>query len=206
MQIVANLTTSISDASQFINTFPEIDNSQSNGLYSNDKAHHELYQKILDLPLDNVKAICPYSTKLARDNAWGFNYTQQVIFEYKRFLFLLVAAGHKVSPSDQIDQAWHSHMLYSHRYWEDFCNNTVKKQLHHWPSEGDKEFYDWYRMTINSYIRFFKKTPPENIWINPDVRYRTKTNFVRIDRQNNWIFPKPNLTRYIKKILENIGL
>lgn len=171
------------------------------GLLSNEKKHFELYQKILNYPFDNINAIAPFSSRLAVDNAWSIDYTKHVIVEYKRFLFLMLVAGHKVAPSDQIDQAWHLHILSSYAYWEDFCGNTVHKKLHHWPAEGDREFHDWYRMTINSYIRFFGHCPPENIWVSAQIRLTTKTGFIRVDNEKNWIVKKPFLIIHLKNYL-----
>ena len=170
-------------------------------LLSDNKKLFDFYKKILSYPLDNVNAISPFSSRLAVDNVWCIDYTKQVIVEYKRFLFLMLVAGHKVAPSDQIDQAWHLHILSSYAYWEDFCGNTVHKKLHHWPAEGDREFHDWYRMTINSYIRFFGHCPPENIWVNPQTRLTAKTRFIRVDNEKNWIVKIPFLIIYFKSHL-----
>lgn len=175
------------------------------GEYLSNKKHADLYQEIVDFPLDNKEAKVPFSVRLAIDNVWSLDYTHQVIVEYKRFLFLMVAAGHKCAPSDQVDQAWHQHMLYSHSYWEKFCTNTVHKQLHHWPAEGNTEFYDWYGKTVDSYIKFFGHRPPENIWIDPVVRLNSKTHFIRIDQEENWIIPKWNLIKDVKNAFKQIG-
>jgi hypothetical protein len=178
----------------------EIYTPNKTGVYSNDKKHHELYQKIMDFPLDNTKSVTSFSARLARDNVWSLGYAEQVIEEYRRFLFLMIASEHKVSPSDQIDQAWHLHMMFSHNYWDEFCDKTVQKKLHHWPDEGGGEYRDWYRMTINSYIGFFWLRLPENIWTDPDVRFKTRLCFIRIDREDNWVIPKLNVTDCLKSL------
>ncbi len=41
--------------------------------------------------------------------------------EYRRFAFLAATAGHPVTPSDAVDQAWHLHLTYSRDYWDRFC-------------------------------------------------------------------------------------
>lgn len=206
MQTAIDLAESRSEFCKYSYSHLEIDKPKKMGLYSDDKNHHKQYQKIMDFPLDNKKAVIQFSARLAMDNVWSFDYTTQVIKEYKRFLFLMMAADHKVSPSDQIDQAWHLHMMYSNDYWEEFCGNTVNKKLHHWPDEGGGEYRDWYKMTINSYIRFFGRHPPENIWTAPEKRFKTRTWFIRVDREKNWIVPKPKGMSYIKKIIQNLGL
>ncbi|MEZ6192343.1 MAG: hypothetical protein R3C45_13785 [Phycisphaerales bacterium] len=48
-----------------------------------------------------------------------------MVNEYRRFCYLAIAAGHTVTPSDEVDQAWHLHLLYTRDYWEDFCPNVL---------------------------------------------------------------------------------
>ena len=59
-----------------------------------------------------------------------------MISEYRRFVFLALAAGHPVTPSDQVDQAWHLHLLYTNSYWNRFCGETLGRRLHHGPTQG----------------------------------------------------------------------
>ncbi|MEK6230809.1 MAG: hypothetical protein N2A42_03075 [Luteolibacter sp.] len=33
--------------------------------------------------------------------------------EYKRFVALAMLAGHPVTPSEEVDQAWHLHLVYT---------------------------------------------------------------------------------------------
>lgn len=76
----------------------------------------ELYQRIQAFPLDTADARLPFSQRLARDNGWTIEYTHRVIDEYKKFIFLAVVAEHPVTPSDQVDQVWHLHLLYTRSY------------------------------------------------------------------------------------------
>ena len=66
----------------------------------------ELYQNIQKFSLDDADAVLSFTQRLAKDNGWTIEYTQRVINEYKKFAFLAVIAGHPVSPSSQVDQAW----------------------------------------------------------------------------------------------------
>ena len=65
-----------------------------------------LHERIESYSPDEPGADFPYSARLARDNDWSPDYTQRVVEEYKRFAYLAMAAGHPVTPSDQVDQAW----------------------------------------------------------------------------------------------------
>lgn len=90
-----------------------------------------------------------------------------MIEEYKKFVFLGMAAGHRVTPSDEVDQAWHLHMIYTVNYWEEF-HKLLPRKFHHGPTKGgkaeDEKYDDWYSKTKESYERLFGETPPIDIW------------------------------------------
>ncbi|MEO1295024.1 MAG: hypothetical protein AAFW75_04335 [Cyanobacteria bacterium J06636_16] len=109
----------------------------------------ELYEKIQTFTIDRPDVEFPFSQRLARDNNWSLDYAEQAIDEYKKFIFLSVAAGHPVTPSDQVDQVWHLHLTYTRSYWGDLCQQILPEPLHHDPTLGgdaeDDKFWDWYR-------------------------------------------------------------
>src|SRR5262245_3059181 len=121
--------------------------------------HVDLWKKVEQFQLDTAAAELPFSARLARENNWSPIYAQRVIAEYKRFAFLAVAAGHPVSPSEDVDQAWHLHLTYSESYWKQFCPEVLGRPLHHQPTKGGcderEKFGDWYRRTLASYREFF---------------------------------------------------
>lgn len=161
----------------------------------------ELYERIQSFSFEQLEAQLPFGKRLARDNGWSLNYAQQVIEEYKKFTFLAVAAGHPVTPSDQVDQAWHLHLSYTRSYWEEFCPKVLQMSLHHDPTVGgeaeNQKFVDWYGKTLESYDRFFGQAPPGNIWSTPEVRFGQDLQFVRLNTQQNWVIPKIQIARKI---------
>ena len=78
----------------------------------------------------------------------------RAIEEYKRFVFLAMAAGHPVTPLDEVDQVWHLHLCYTRSYWEDLCGEVLRAPLHHGPTRGGAaeraRFDDQYRRTLAS--------------------------------------------------------
>jgi uncharacterized protein (TIGR04222 family) len=156
--------------------------------------HNELLQKLEQFQLDSPEASLPFSARLARENQWSPAYTARVIAEYKRFTFLSVAAGHPVSPSEDVDQAWHLHLTYSENYWKHFCPTVLGQPLHHQPTRGGanerEKFHDWYSQTLASYARCFGEPPPPDIWPAPESRLNEKHNFIRVDRERHWVIPK----------------
>lgn len=103
--------------------------------FAMDSEQQALYQRLQQYSLDVPGVDFSFSQRLARENGWSIAYAQRVIEEYKKFAFLAVAAGHHVTPSDQVDQVWHLHLLYTHLYWGDFCPNILQRSLHHGPTK-----------------------------------------------------------------------
>ena len=89
-----------------------------------------LYERIRTFQFDEGQAVFPFSARLARDNGWSAGFAARVVTEYRRFVFLAVAVGHPVSPSDQVDQVWHLHLLYTESYWPGFPFCQPDQGLH----------------------------------------------------------------------------
>ena len=109
-----------------------------------------------------------FAERLARANGWSLAKAERVVTEYKRFCFLAVTAGHVVTPSDAVDQAWHLHLICSRDYWERFCPNVLGRPLHHDAgSDGLDErhrHFEQYAETLKSYERTFKESAPADLW------------------------------------------
>jgi len=152
-----------------------------------------LWQKLEAFQLDDPEAGFSLSDRLARENAWPMDFTHRVILEYKRFLYLCAEAGHPLTPSDEVDQAWHLHLCYTQSYWEDLCEQTLAKKIHHGPTKGGvserEKFNHWYDQTLKSYREEFNVEPPKDIWPESKVRFG-KQRFQRIDTIQNLILPK----------------
>jgi uncharacterized protein (TIGR04222 family) len=148
-------------------------------------AHAELWARLQRFELDPDDAPGTFTARLARENDWSLDYAQRVCDEYKRFAFLSVVAGHPCTPSDQVDQAWHLHLLHTRSYWEAFCPRILGTPLHHSPTRGGAQeaakFRAWYRTTLDSYRAWFEDAPPEDIW--PSVEHRFSVQHVRVRRR-----------------------
>src|SRR5688572_31481175 len=118
----------------------------------------ELWGRIEAFNIDCGAAQLTFTKRLARENGWSLAYADRVVHEYKRFVFLCMTAGHKCTPSDQVDQAWHLHMVYTESYWTRMCGHVLRRPLHHGPTRGgeseDDKYVDWYDRTKESYPSF----------------------------------------------------
>ena len=159
--------------------------------------HQQLLQRIEAFSLDELGAASPFTERLAQENHWDAAYARRVAVEYKRFAFLAVVAGHRVSPSDQVDQAWHLHLVFTDSYWNRFCAEVLRRPLHHQPSQGGAgeraKFGQWYEQTLASYRRLFGTEPPADIWPPAPVRASEDPHYTRVNTRRHWVIPKPSL-------------
>lgn len=158
--------------------------------------HAALWQLIQNFELEQPGADFKFSARLTRENGWPQDYTDRVIIEYKKFIFLCCITDSGVTPSDPVDQAWHLHLTYTRSYWIDLCRDTIKKEIHHNPTKGgEKEaakFDNFYTSTRDLYIASFQTLPPEDIWADNQTRF-SDINFQRVNLSRYWLIRKPNL-------------
>ena len=162
-------------------------------LSEGDKA--EIVKRILAFSLDEPDAPRPFCSRLAHEQGWTLAYTARVCEEYKRFLAISAVMGHPVSPSNDVDQAWHLHLLFTRSYWEDLCKGILGFPLHHHPASGQPKqaqtFSDWYQKTLESYASLFGQKPPQDIWPTREAHGEWR----RVNTRKAWILPKPRLFR-----------
>lgn len=154
-----------------------------------------LLQRLAAFRIDDVKRPAwSFAQRLAHDNRWKRSYADAVVVEYKRFLALTVLAGHGVCPSEQVDQAWHLHLLYTRSYWKRLCGEVLNKELHHAPTQGGAVENDkhelLYLRTLASYQRIFGEVPPPGIWPPPAQRFGKDVQAARVSTVDNLIVNK----------------
>ncbi|MBO0951104.1 glycine-rich domain-containing protein [Fibrella forsythiae] len=139
-----------------------------------------------------------FAARLARENGWTAAYTQRVMEEYRKFLFLCCVTPTGVTPSDPVDQAWHLHLTYTKSYWDDLCRNTLGRDINHNPTKGGasegQKFDGMYSHSQLLYAHYFGTPPPADIWHNNQQRF-SDIDFERVNRRTNWIVRKPNWIR-----------
>jgi len=162
----------------------------------------KLWQQVAAFRFDDGQSALTFSQRLARENAWSLAFAGRVIEEYRRFIYLAACAGHPVTPSDEVDQAWHLHMVYTQSYWEDLCRDVLGKPLHHGPTKGGSaeadKFLNWYERTLISYQLEFGEIAPRDIWPPSAVRFSSKPKFQRVDVADAWLISKTKLKQALK--------
>jgi len=162
-----------------------------------------LWARLLALDLDGAAALS-FSRRLARDNGWPPAFARRVVLEYKKFVFLAATCGHPVTPSDEVDQAWHLHLVYTRSYWDELCGEVLGFPLHHGPTRGGaaegQKFQDWYARTKQAYHAAFGSAPPADIWPPVSVRFGEAPHFRRVNLRRHVLLPRlrwrPRLDRW----------
>jgi hypothetical protein len=151
-----------------------------------------LLSSIESMRIEPAGAAINFERRLADENGWSLAFAQRVSVEYRRFIYLAAIAPNPVTPSDEVDQAWHLHLGYSRHYWDVMCSQILGKPLHHGPTAGGAQerarYVAQYETTLALYHETYGETAPTDIW--PDSKKRFATRFCRIETGKHWIIPK----------------
>ena len=151
-----------------------------------------LYGKIARFKIDEPNVPAPFSVRLAWQYRWSNHFTHRAICEYKKFIFLVMVSEQKLAPATVIDRVWHHHILYTRSYWNDFCGQLLKRQIHHTPGRGCEADMQTYYVQCERAIALYKTyfgTPPTDIWNTPQFTVE-HPDYQWIDRKSHWLIPK----------------
>ncbi len=155
----------------------------------------ELMRRLEAFEIGREECALPFAARLARENGWRRDYAKRVITEYKRFVYLVAAGDGELTPSDEVDQAWHLHLLYTRSYWKELCGGLLGRELHHLPTRGGSaegaRFAAQYRATLEFYAREFGHPPPADIWPDVAARFRQADRFQRVNVAHRLLLPRP---------------
>jgi hypothetical protein len=153
-----------------------------------------LWQRLADHQIGPADASLSFAARLARENRWSLPHAERVIGEYKRFCYLAMRAGHEVTPSDAVDQAWHLHLTYSRDYWQTFCAQVLRADLHHGPTQGGPverdRFYRQYAATLAAYETAFGEAPPADIWPGAHRRFTVDPLGIRVNLLHDMVLKR----------------
>ena len=168
------------------------------------KTNLKLWEKLSDFSLDNPEASFSFTDRLARENGWSVEFSKRVVDEYKKFIYMSVVSGKSLTPSDEVDQAWHLHLVYSYSYWVEMCENTLGGfRLHHGPTKGGvtekKKYDDQYSQTLEFYRNEFGYDAPRDVWPSHDIRFG-KIDFRRVSMHDNYVLNKEKVKKHTLSI------
>jgi hypothetical protein len=166
----------------------------------------DLWDRIRSCHPDDVEADFPFSARLARDNIWSLPFAKKVVLEYQRFAYLSRISPGIVTPSDEVDQAWHLHLTYTKHYWGPF-KDALGGALHHMPTKGGADqatvFKRAYQETRDLYAVEFGE-PPKDIWPSEDIRFGKAPHFQRVNTKDIWMIRKPEWPRWLSSTYQNL--
>lgn len=159
----------------------------------------ELWKRLQEFNLDDPSAQFSLSDRLSRENGWSLEYSKRVIDEYKKFLYLTVSEKTRLTPSDEVDQAWHLHMIYTESYWKELCGKVLLMEFHHGPTKGGKaegeKYWGMYEKTLDLYRNVFGD-PPQDIWPSSESRF-SNVVFRRVNMHENVVINKKKIKEYV---------
>lgn len=133
-----------------------------------------LWRALAGMRIEPDGAVLTFTARLAREQGWSWRHAKAVMAEYSRFLYLAVTGDRPVTPSQDVDEAWHLHLTYTRHYWDELCGRILGKPLHHDPTEGgaaqQAHFVDQYAATLARYETVFGAPPRPDIWPVPALR------------------------------------
>lgn len=160
----------------------------------------ELWNKLQKFSFDNPEAKFNFTQRLSRENGWSINYSIRVIEEYKKFLYLSYITKKSLTPSDEVDQAWHLHMVYTESYWKDMCENIFGYKFHHGPTKGGQKegekYNTQYNFTLDVYKQVFDYDAPVDIWPDAETRF-SNIVYRRVNMHQNIVLNKNKVKEYL---------
>lgn len=136
--------------------------------------NQDLWFRIDSFDLESGNPGKPFLNRLVRELQWTPDFAEHAIGEYKRFCYLVCVSDTEQTPSKIIDLVWHQHLQFTRNYWDEFCEGTLFRKLHHHPGNGSEEdnerFRTAYAGTLLRYQEEFDTSPLQEYWMQtPEV-------------------------------------
>jgi hypothetical protein len=155
--------------------------------------HQKLWHRISSFDPNDPTSDYSFSERLALENGWSLAFALDAIEEYKRFMFLICVYDQSHTPSEEVDQVWHLHLLYTQSYWEEFCDVVLKRKIHHGPTKGgtaeNQKYDELYKHTLEHYEETFGQHAPIAYWPMPEQRF-APAHWVRVNKKAVWVISK----------------
>jgi hypothetical protein len=116
-------------------------------------------------------------SRYSRDSELSYEDAERHFFELRRFLALCAMndgsdAGATYGMRGQIDEAWHTFLMFTRDYSE-FCRVVAGRFLHHQPdldAESRSNTGAGYQRFLADYERVFHDSAPADLWPRPFTR------------------------------------
>ena len=124
-----------------------------------------LWLKLNLMNAEGLQAFAPVMQTMQQHMGSNAEMGQQVIEEYRKFLFLSMRAGHQVIPPGVINDVWMMHMQTAQNYWENLGKMiTERPVVQGVDAKNIASMADTWAATLKSYELIFGAKPPAEIW------------------------------------------
>lgn len=141
---------------------------------SMDEEQRARWQRLCAHPFEAPDQGLDFTRRLAREQDWTLAQARQAVDEYRKFCFLACCGAGEMTPSREVDEVWHLHLIHTHDYWREFCPKVLGMELHHGPTRGGasdaRRHREQYAHTLACYEQWFGP-PPEAWWPGTAARF-----------------------------------
>lgn len=100
--------------------------------------------------------------RIAKEHNYNIKKAERLLKEAKRMLWLSAQFNQPVSPSLEIDDAWHEMLMFT-RFYQNFSHH-IGNFIHHDPTPGVPDGGACYRATKALYKEKIGEEPPTDLW------------------------------------------
>jgi hypothetical protein len=121
-----------------------------------------------------------FSKKLMHKHGWSNTQANELVWEYKKFLYLSTILE-AVIPPEIIDKVWHEHILFTEDY-DRFTINVLGKKLQHFPDVPGAYVTDQkhWNKTLDAYVQEFGDTEIfQKYWLGLNAWGRYKRDNIK---------------------------
>ncbi len=157
-----------------------------------------LWQRLAAHPFETPGHSMDFTARLARDRGWSLAFARGAVHEYRRFCFLTRVSPTPMTPSEEVDEVWHTHLAYSRDYWDRWCP-ALGGPLHHDPTPGGPAAQGLYRTQYAETLALYERRfgpPPEAYWPATHRRFRGAPRYRIVDADRVFVLKRPALPRW----------
>jgi|CXWL01.1.fsa_nt_gi uncharacterized protein (TIGR04222 family) len=159
-----------------------------------DAASRELWQRIAAHRFEAPDQGIDFTRRLAREQGWTLEFARRAVDEYRRYCFLSSISAEPLTPSVEVDEVWHLHLIHTRDYWDAFCGEVLRRPLHHGPTRGGRAalqtHHRQYGETLAVYESWFGSAP-HDLWPDARTRFANPASIRRVDLRRVWLLPRP---------------
>lgn len=100
--------------------------------------------------------------RVSKEHNYSLCDATHLVREAKRMLYLSIVSDEPISPSIDIDDAWHEMLMFT-RWYRDFAD-FIGGFIHHDPTPGPPDGGKMYAKTKENYSKYLGETPDPRYW------------------------------------------